>query len=80
MKHQNYPLQIELTQINYFVTFQTSWTTAATRKVPFWSRSASSSNKRAVRQPHPFGAFGKRVPACLKLPNSMTSRFDGQIN
>lgn len=66
--------------VNYPVSLHTSCMTAATRKAPFWRRSGSSSNKRAVRQPHPFGAFGKRVPLCLKLPKTMTSLFDGQIS
>lgn len=59
---------------------QTSCTTAATLRAPCWRKSASSSNRRAVRQPHPLGAFGRRVPVCLKLPNTITSLFDGHIN
>ncbi len=59
----------------------TSCTRAATLKASFWRRSPSSSNKRAVRHPHPLGpAFGKRVPVCFKLPNTVTSLFDGQLN
>jgi len=58
----------------------TSWTTAAIRRAPPWRRSASSSNSIAVRQPQPFGAFGSSVPACFRLPNIMTSLFDGQMS
>lgn len=66
--------------MKYLLNFHKSCTTAATLKAPFWRRSASSSNNRAVRQPQPFGAFGKSVPVCLKLPNTMTSLFDGHIS
>lgn len=62
------------------VKLQISCTTAATRRAPFWRRSASSSNNKAVRQPQPLGAFGKGMPVCLKRPNTITSLFDGQIN
>ncbi|MFS7928489.1 hypothetical protein Hanom_Chr04g00321371 [Helianthus anomalus] len=57
-----------------------SCTTAAILKAPFCKSSPSSSNNSAVRQPHPFGALGNRVPGCLKLPNTITSLFDGQIS
>lgn len=50
------------------------------RKVEPCKSSGSSSNRIAVRHPHPLGALGKRVPACLKLPKTMTSLFEGQIN
>lgn len=33
-----------------------------------------------MRHPHPLGALGRRVPLCLKLPNNITSLFDGQIS
>lgn len=59
---------------------QTSWTTATTRRDPPWSRSGSSSNSRAVRQPQPFGALGSNVPESLKLPKTITSLFEGQIS
>lgn len=62
------------------VWFHISCTTAATRRAPFWRRSASSSNNKAVRQPQPLGALGKGMPVCLKRPNTITSLFDGQIN
>lgn len=57
-----------------------SCTIAAIRKDPFCKRSLSSSNNKAVRQPQPFGAFGRSVPLCFKLPNIITSLLDGQIS
>lgn len=64
----------------YLAQSQISCTIAAIRKAPFWRRSLSSSNNKAVRQPHPLGAFGRSVPVCFKLPNNITSLLDGQIS